>query len=189
MRERGEPFWKQTTGFFGFTKAPFYIEQSKAQILAYDLQSQHMPEEARSKEDYARYSLTKQHVAEFKKAVKEGDMAGRQKVFEAINADVRSGRLHMDNVDKFIRKVGGEPLEQTVQALPLPDAMKVWKVATPEEKMRLAGIFVTKVINYADRHPEEYQRLSGRIDQMLAEIATDHRNRIAMEVSSNASSR
>ncbi len=170
MREKGEPVGKQAMGFAGFTKAPYYIEQSEAQQKAYDLMGEAMPQRARTKEEFARASLVKQYANEYKQAMKKNDRNAEGEITERMSADAKAGKLNYADIDRFVKKVAAEPLASTVGRLDVRDALQVWKVATPPEKRQLAGVMAEKVIGLADRRPDEYMKMAPKINGLLAEI-------------------
>lgn len=170
MKSKGETPMKQGAGFLGFTKAPYYIEQSKAQQLAYDLMGEYLPEKPRTKQEFERAKKIKDYSDQFKVAIRRNDETKKTEIINGLQADTVSGKLYMSDIDKFVRKIGGEPLENTVKKLQLKDAMQVWNVASPEEKEKLTLIMADKIIGLASDHPEEYQHLAPRIEAILNEI-------------------
>jgi hypothetical protein len=171
MKEKAEPMEKKTMGFLGFTKAPFYIEQTPAQQKAYELMGQMMPSKPRTKEEFERSKLIKTMSEEFKIAGKKGDQAAQQAVIDKFTEGAMAGKLSESDINRLVRRIGGEPLESTFKRLTdLRDAMQVWNLTNDKEKELLAQDMATKIFDYADKHPQEYQKYSAKIEKIITEI-------------------
>ncbi len=135
MKEKNEPLTKQASGLVGFTRAPGYIAQSKAEEAAGEFIRSHIPEGARTQEQFERSQLK----AEFKKRYRDGEPVLK----EAI-AKVREGKLTRADVDDIRRAKHFTPLQEMVKRLTVEEALKVWDVAAPDEKKELKRVLLQK---------------------------------------------
>jgi len=162
MKAVEEPIGKALMGFFGFTKAPFYIEQSTAEQKATALLMEHLPVEPLTKEQYARNQIVKKYSRNINGLIQEKKPL--DETIQNITSDVKAGKLHLDDIKRIQRRMR-EPLEGKMDKLPLKDAFKVWKVASPEEKARIKGIMVQKITNLT-RTPGKAQTLQEQLPQV-----------------------
>jgi hypothetical protein len=170
MREKGETGDKQAMAFFGFTKAPYYITKSEAEIMASEILAEGMSNKPRTKEEAERSSLLKQYVTEYRRAAKAGSKERGDEVIAKFDTALKEGKLKEKDIDKFINRVQKEPFEAVFGKLSLEDALKVWKVATPQEKATAAQVLIQKILNMAHNNPEKYERLKSKIDKVIAEL-------------------
>jgi hypothetical protein len=176
MREKGEPIKTQAAGFLGFTKAPYYIEQTPAHQMANEMISEMMPQGAQSKEDVARRKIVKQYANMYMKAIHAKDDTKQVEVMKGISDDVFSGKIHMDDVDKFVRKLQLEPFDAAVKKISAKDSFKIWKVADNKEKMTMIPLMMDKFDHLADRSPEDYQLLAPKIEAWFKEAQNFYQN-------------
>lgn len=163
MKEEKQPIERQISGFLGFTKAPYYIEQTKAEQMAGELISGYMPERPRTKEEFKKSQLIKTHASEIQRAIK--DKTPLDTIVEGITSDVKSGKLHLDDIKRIQRRLR-EPLETRTQRLSLSDAFKVWDVANEGERVRLKPIVAKKIINL-ENSPDELKPMIPQIYKFL----------------------
>ena len=125
----------QILGSLGFTKAPRYIEQSKAEQLASEMSLSHIEKASRTTLE-ARHSQLKSQLA---------TMAHRGiDVSLAIEKAIQDGKLRpRDPVD--IQRMAQQPaLTRSMYRLKRPDEfLDVWEATTDEEKQEI-GEFVVK---------------------------------------------
>jgi hypothetical protein len=170
MKEKAEPMEKKALGFLGFTKAPFYIEQTAAQQKAYELMGEMMPTKPRTKEEFEKSKLIKIMAEEFNTASKKGDQAAQQAVLDKFTEGAMKGALNESDINRLVRRIGGEPLPQTFKRLDVMDSMKVWNLTNDKEKGLLAQPMADKIFSYADKHPQEFQKYSARFEKILTKI-------------------
>lgn len=160
MKATDEPLGKSVMGFLGFTKAPFYIEQSAAEQLASKLLSEHLPIEPLTKESFARNQLIKKYAIAMNRSIK--NHTPMDETVKNVVTDVRENRLHLEDVKKIQARLR-EPLEGKVQKLPLKDSLAVWGEMNEAEKARTRGIMVNEIKNLADRNPDKLRELRGPV--------------------------
>jgi hypothetical protein len=166
MKEEKQPLERQISGFLGFTKAPYYIEQTKAEQLATELVSGYLPQKPRTKEEFKKYELIKAHASEIQRAIK--DKTPLDSIVQSITSEVKDGKLHLDDIKRIQRRLR-EPLETRTERLSLPDALKVWDVSNEGERVRLKPIMVKKIVNLT-KSPDELITMKSQIEKFLSEI-------------------
>jgi len=80
--------------------------------------------------------------------------------------DVKTGKLQVNDADRISQRLK-QPLEGKVNRLPLEEALKVWRVGSPEEKVRLKQIIAGKVGREDDTL--KLQHLKPLIDEFIKE--------------------
>lgn len=169
MKEEKQPIERQVSGFLGFTKAPYYIEQTTAEQKASELIMAYIPERPRTKEEFARAKIAKGYAMDLSKKIKE-----KQDLTETVSqiaSDVKTGKLHLDDVKRIQRNLK-EPLERRTERLSLSDVFKVWDVANDGEKIRLKPIIAKKIINL-ENSPDELKPMIPQIYKFLGKPQGD----------------
>jgi hypothetical protein len=166
MREKGQPFEKEITGFLGATKAPYWIEKSEAQQLATQLSSEKIPTIGMTKADRARTDLIKRYVREYQKAQRKGESV--DDILSNIQNDLRSGKLFHRDLLRFKQRIVHESLEQSILRLSLKEALGVWERATDEEKKRIAPYVLRKFRTAQSK--EEKEILLPKVQEIAREM-------------------
>jgi GNAT superfamily N-acetyltransferase len=162
LMEEGEPMERQTLSFLGFTKAPYYIEQTTAEQRAGELVQQYMTAKPRTAEEFERSKRIKKYATEIQRALKVGEPIDRH--VKDITADVKAGRLRLDDVDRISGRMR-EPLIAKTKRLSLSDAFHVWDVANDEEREKLVPVIAGKIDRA--RSPEELKELKPKIEKFV----------------------
>jgi hypothetical protein len=171
MKEKGEGPIEQTMGMLGFTKAPYYMEQSPARQLANDLIGEQTSNKAQTKEEFERRSLIKDLSIQYIRGLKHRSDTEQNNVTRMLAENVMSGKLTMIDIDRFVKKVGSEPLAQTMQNLNLKDSLKVWDKADEAERKTLAPVIMNKIFSLMDHKPEEFKTLEPKIAKWQQEVS------------------
>lgn len=132
---------KKVAGFFGVTKAPYWMEQSKAEQLAAQLVQDRMPQGTRTQEQADASQAKKDLVNQ----LRDPDPAVRAKAAQTLAGDVKSGAMSLAEAKALYERVGQTTLQHQVHALDVTDALKVFDAATEEEKHQI-GLEVAKKI-------------------------------------------
>jgi hypothetical protein len=87
---------------------------------------------------------------------------------DSVASAVKAGKLQSSDVKKFQRRITKEPLEQTVGHLSLPESMRIWEKANPEEKKKIGPIIFRHFRN--SRSPEERTRALPKMEEIGREL-------------------
>jgi hypothetical protein len=117
--------------FVGIVPAPAAIEKTKAERLASELSRERIPVGGRTHGEAARRDA-EQTIARLAKAGKDYATQARDYV--------QSGVLTAKDAHAAALRSQVPPLLRTARSLPLEDLLKVWNVATPEERDELRSI-------------------------------------------------
>ncbi len=150
-RESGETSARSALGFTGFTKAPYYISHTPAEIKAAELARGKLPTEGRTKEQ-AEKSLN-EHKALL--AIKRGDMTVEQ-AYERGFLDPRRWREND-------RRMQQTPLENQLLSLTPEESIKVWEQASDKEKAEVRHMIELKIMHSKSHTPEQKQTLLGQL--------------------------
>lgn len=134
-------------GFFGFTKAPYYISHTAAEQKGLELVRSRMPQGSRTRDEFERSIRERQAV----EAIKRGDMT----VQEAF----RDGLVTQDRMKQVQRRSTEPLLENLVTRLSPEDSLRVYKAAEPEEKDRLKFRLQQKILRSKKTPAEKGQLL------------------------------
>jgi len=165
LRDKGEPIERALIGNLGFTAAPFYIEQTEAEQKAGEYMQDHMQIGARTKEEFEKTKLIKSYAKEIQKTMRDNP-SGMPDLIKRMAGDVKTGKLQVNDADRISQRLK-QPLEGKVNRLPLEEALKVWRVGSPEEKVRLKQIIAGKVGREDDTL--KLQHLKPLIDEFIKE--------------------
>jgi len=165
LREKGEPIERAIIGNLGFTAAPFYIEQTEAEQTAGDYMQGHMQVGARTKGEFEKTKLIKSYAKEIQKTMRDNP-SGMADLVKRMVGDVKIGKLQVNDADRISQRLK-QPLEGKVNRLPLEEALKVWRVGSPEEKIRLRVIIAGKISREEDT--TKLQHVKPLIDEFLKE--------------------
>jgi hypothetical protein len=116
------------------------------------------------KEDRAKFDITLKYVNELRDKIKSHQPI--TEVTKRINADVKSGRLAPEDVNKIDKRYKTDPIMDRMESLPVEDIMNVWHYASPDERSKYTGLLEKKLVNVRDTAPERFKRLSGRIQKI-----------------------
>lgn len=155
-RETGATATQSTLGFAGFTKAPYSISHTPAEVKASELIQARMPKGSRTREEFER-SVQERRALE---SVKRGDMT----VFDAV----RSGLVTQKRAKAFENKTVQTPLVNAISHLPAKDSVEVYESGNDSEKaqiktmvlMKIKGAWESKSIT-ADEYKDMVQRVNN----------------------------
>lgn len=142
----------------GFTPAPEYIGETKAQELAYDNAKRHMeagPHTPDQFEAQKAYANTRAQYASGK--LSEDDL---MKLID-------SGKLPVKQAQHIMQSVNQSPLERHATANHLDELLHVWDRATPSEKEVLKPILLKKAHTIASYPPEQQDALQERLEKIF----------------------
>jgi hypothetical protein len=131
---------------FGFTPAPKYIGETKAEEDAYTLAKRHRMAGPKTQENYDHYRLLT-HLEQ------KWD-AGTLRT-EELNAALNSGRITDDDFDKLFEERELTPFQRNFKALEMEEALRVMEEATKEERVNLLPILEDKYLNRIDTFTPE----------------------------------
>ena len=124
--------------WFGFVPAPRYATETPAETLAADVMRAQLPKQARTK---AQMEHARQ-VSELVRDVRTGKVANEQQFRDAALA---AGVKDSAEVTRIGKRVMFTPLQNSVAAMPLDQAMRVWDVASEEERMALVPMIAQRI--------------------------------------------
>ena len=139
MQKDQTPAWKQVAPFFGVTPVPARMTMTPAQELAAEITAAAMPSEPRTRESYDRSQLIKQIVRDIKGA--------RTNAVAELRGGLDKGILNEAAATTLIDRLQYSPLQFQVHNMTPPAAMRVWRVANPQERAQLQPMIQAKVAN------------------------------------------
>jgi hypothetical protein len=140
LNDDAAPAWKQVAPFFGITPAPSRMTMTPAQELASEITAAAMPKAPRTQEQYDRSKLVKQVVRD----IKAGDF---QRATTGLEGGLDKGILNENAAVTIIDRLQYTPLQFQVHNMTAEAAMRVWRVANPDERTTLAEILAHKIEN------------------------------------------
>jgi len=150
-RESGATPARSALGFLGFTKAPYYISHTPAEIKAAEILREQLPVGGRTQEQ-AQKSL-KEHKAML--AVKRGEMT----IDEAYDRGLLDPARWREN-DRLASETH---LQSQIKRLTPENALKVWQEATPEERREIRDDIEQKIWNSKSLSWEDKDKLMSQL--------------------------
>lgn len=153
-----EPREIQAENFFGVRGAPASVNQTKAERLARDLVLSKIPTEGKT-----------QAAADRRNAEREISRLAQQGNAYADRARelIQQGVMTAKDVHTAARQGKIPPLVREFGHLEIGDALRVWDVATPEEKAELRTILGRKSLTVKNLPAEQRDALMPRLRQAL----------------------
>jgi hypothetical protein len=136
LREQGQGA-KSFLPLLGIVKARRDITSSKAELLASELMADRTPPGGRTQQQADKAKL----VRDLADGLKTNEPGAK----DAIRTAVRAGKITESDLQEIKQHVTASGFERSVKHLDMPAAMKVWAVATPQERRKLAPILFTKL--------------------------------------------
>jgi N12 class adenine-specific DNA methylase len=137
-KDQGGSTVARAAGYLGFTKAPHYIEQTKAEQLASEYAAQHRETGART----AQAAEQAQAISGIRSIYRRGGNA-QQQVKDAI----AKGFIKNTDVPKLRLQARKPALDRMVGRLSPTEALNVYDAATPEERKGIKVDVRKKLIN------------------------------------------
>jgi hypothetical protein len=154
------PLAQRAQQFIGITPAPADLERSRADVLAQDITSQHLPEGGRTHEEVERGRLR----AEFTRATR-----AKQPPPPEVADALRAGKLTARDVREARQNARMSPLARSVNRMSLGDALRVFRAATPAERTELRAMILRKAKTGLEQAPpDEREQLKGQVREALA---------------------
>jgi hypothetical protein len=125
--------------FIGLTPAPKWMEQSKAEQLAAELTAKKMGDTTVTQETRATIDLKNQIERELRTDLKKG--------YDDLNTAMVEGKLNNEQAKAVVKRSQTTQLDSRVLGLDVASALKVWNVATPQERTALMPIIAEKIKN------------------------------------------
>ena len=105
----------------GIVKAPSYITRSHAQKLMYRYISERMPDNIRSKEDFAK----SQYRSTLKNRIRKGEKISAKEAIEVLGTK---------GYHRVLKDAKLDPFEETFKRLTLKEALNVYAIASDKER-------------------------------------------------------
>lgn len=137
--ERGSGLAEKALPFIGVMPAPKEMNQSPAYRLAAQINRDRLPA-APITEQQSEHRIARSTAVS---ALRRGDSAPLQQA-------IASGALKPSDARSIQQKAALPPLAAQVKSLPLDQAERVWRIATPKERQELAPIMAAKRARAAD---------------------------------------
>ena len=147
-------------GYAGFQPATLAVQDTAAMNLARHYEDE-APEAPRTAESRAHSEEVRALVA----GLRQGHL-DEKKLEEAFKA----GKLNGRDWRRAKREAYETPLAVAVGGLSLPQAVEVWKKATPEERAGLGPVLRVKLANEAKQHPDLVANLPQALLRGMAGI-------------------
>lgn len=141
LAEDSPPLWKQVMPFFGVVPTPKSVTMSPAEQLAAESIADRMPAGSRTKEQFDRSKLIREIVAGTKSGAPWRGIEAQGKYRDGIT----NGMLKPNVASTMIERLKYTPLQFQVAQMDSEGAMRVWRIASPEERKQLVAIIGTKI--------------------------------------------
>lgn len=151
----GESEMKSTAGFFGFTKAPFYMSHTPAELEAMETVRSKMPIGARTQEQATR-SINRTKAIQ---AIKRGDMDLGDALAQGL---IRPGDIK--RVQSSVQESSLVHLVKNSQLTP-DEAVRIYQKSNAAEQSEINSIVIQKITRSKTLSPEEQQRLLGLVSE------------------------
>lgn len=150
LAQQGASPAKLALPFFGLTPAAGWIDKSAAEIKAQEINEAEMPSGAKTQEqaDKAQKKALVMQQLEANDPIKGGSSA---KFGQILRQAVEQGVIPRKEIDQTIRRSRMTPLERQFHGMRYDDAVKVWNLATRQEKQKLLPMFREKLTNAREK--------------------------------------
>lgn len=148
----------------GIMPAPAHFTASKAEQLASELTMRHLPAAGITKAQRARTDLVKQFARRFNKGESSENLLNEMQIA------ISEGKLDRTDLARVKQRITREPIQQTIMKLDLREALRVWEVSTPEEKLKISPFIMRKF--WRSRSPEEREEAAPQMQNIMSEIPT-----------------
>ena len=159
LNKTGAPTSKQAMGFFGFTKAPGYINQTDVQTKIYDVFSKRLGAGVLSQDDADK----KNQKSDIRKAYQAGDS---EKANELLQQAIDSGLIKDANA--FIKNADFPGDIRAFKALPTNDQRDLIRSMTLEEINKYAWFVHKDLLD-----PETFSDISDSAKTFIDKVAND----------------
>lgn len=156
LQELKAPIQQQILPFFGITPVPVRLTMSPAQELAAEITAANLPSAPRTQEQFDRTKLVREILQDFRDGQ---NTAGRT----ALAQGFQTGRLNVNTVTTILDKLQYTPLQFQVHHMDVPTAMRVWRVARPDERTSLTPMLALKVATSKTLTPDERQAYASEL--------------------------
>ena len=160
LADDAAPAWKQIAPFFGITPVPSRITMTPAQELAAEITAAAMPKEPRTQEQFEKSKTIKDVV----KAIKAGN---QPQAVDMLRGGLQKGILNEQAAQTILERLQYNPLQFQVHNMTAVAAMRVWRVASPDEQTQLKPIIAAKVINSKTLDPK---LAAGYLDELKSPL-------------------
>lgn len=158
------PISEQALTMVGFVPAPSDIKKTAAERMATKIMSENLPQRATTREQRERQDQRR----ELERRIRTQDHWE-----QFAQSQIDTGALSDDDILFAVDRAAGLPLDRSFQRMKLEDSIKVYRLATVEEKRRLKPLFAQKAENAVDRlrgMPEnQRKKISGEIMEIIGE--------------------
>ncbi len=166
LHEQGLPTERAIIANFGFTKAPFYIEQSEAEQKAGELVQGYMMQRPKTKEEFARAQVRKEYAKKIQKTLRDKPQE-LDVIIKEMAKDIENHKLSMNDIDGIKNRLR-TPLEGKFGRLTLHDQFLVWDICSREEKTKLKNILFSRIDRTKD--VETLEKLKPQIENFFQEV-------------------
>ncbi len=146
LDEEGAPLSKKVLPFIGITQAPGSVSMTKAEQVAQDLMRERMPVGSRTQAEADRTKAKTDLVREMK--------AGKPGAADRARAMVQAGTLDREDLKSMLKRSKESPLVAHIEHLDADDALRVWAVASEQERKDIRQQMIMKITR-AQRMPQD----------------------------------
>lgn len=148
-QKEGASEWLGALNALGFNKAPWWVDKSEAETMAVSLQRK--MEGGRTREQAERYNIEKEAV----RYLREHETLGKS--FASMPQELRDRLIKLTPIMKrnIIKNAYQIPLQVSIKNFTPEDAMKVWDVATAEEKKKIRVEVIHKILRSRTLNPKD----------------------------------
>jgi hypothetical protein len=144
----------------GIVQARRDITHSKAELLLSEIMADKMPKGSRTREEAERSQLVRDLSDKFNET---GDT-------KDIEAAIREHRIPESAIEKIKERKRFNGFERGIRRLDAADAVKVWDVATPDERKQMVMSIVDKVHRDENLPSDQKAKLLARIAKDIADL-------------------
>lgn len=170
-RERGTSSARSWLPMLGVTPAPRSINQTAAEKMVREFEQEARPQGTRTKAEAERAKLK----ARSTRAVVAGDQAG----IKTMEAARKAGLLTDTDMEQIAERAKESPVARGFKGLKLDQALKVWGVATEEEKRILKPLLEKKSALLENLPDEQRQKSAAALGSALGLNEEEVRQQVA----------
>ena len=109
------------------------------------------------KSERDRMKLVAEYGRDYKEAIK--DQKPLNEIAIRLKQDLKEGKIYEEDLEKIHSMATVHRTLHNLKSLSVEDVIPIWDKATAEEKQQYMEVFITKIENLSENHPERYQKL------------------------------
>jgi hypothetical protein len=117
------------------------------------------------KSDRDRMKLVSEYGRDYKEAIKNN--SPKNEIVSRLQKDLAMGKIYEEDLEKIHSLATVHRTLHNLKSLSVEDIMPIWGKASDEEKQKYQEIFLKKIVNLAENHPERYRKLLPELRKLF----------------------